>query len=225
MAKPLAITIKVASRKSPLAIAQVDEVLEEISSHYEGVDFISITTTTHGDNDLTTSLRTMGKTDFFTRAVDNLVLATICRVAVHSAKDLPDPLPRDLKIVALTKGVDPADALVMRKGTTFDTLPINAVIATSSERREQTVRALRKDLKFVDIRGTIGQRLEKLESGEVDGVVIAEAALIRLKLTHVNRIKLPGDTTPGQGQLAVVSLADDHEMAEMFSYIDSRIKR
>jgi hydroxymethylbilane synthase len=217
-------SITVASRKSPLAIAQVDEVLEQLAQHIEGVEFISVATDTHGDKDLKTSLRTLGKTDFFTKAVDNLVLDSVCQVAVHSAKDLPDPLPRRLRIVALTKGLDPSDSLVLRKGMTLDTLPKGAVIATSSERREQTVKALRRDLSFVDIRGTIGDRLAKLENGEVDGVVVAEAALIRLKLTHLNRMRLPGDTTPCQGQLAVVARDDDQEMAAFFALIDSRVR-
>ena len=84
---------------------------------------------------------------------------------------------------------------------------------------------MRPDLRFIDLRGTIGQRLSKLEKGEADGVVVAEAALIRLGLTHLNRVRIPGETAQFQGQLAVVCREDDKEMRELFACIDSRGKK
>jgi len=92
-------------------------------------------------------------------------------------------------------------------------LPHGAVIATSSSRREDVVKQLRNDLVFIDLRGTIQERLAKLNEG-VDGIVVAEAALIRLKLTHLNRLFLPGETSPGQGKLAFVARADDLELLQ-----------
>ena len=117
-----------------------------------------------------------------------MLLKGECRLAIHSAKDLPDPLPKGLCLAALTKGVDSSDSLVFREG---EKLPPNGVVATSSERREECVRLLYPDARFVDLRGNIQQRLSLLIQGRVDGVVVAEAALIRLGLTHLNRIKLP----------------------------------
>jgi hydroxymethylbilane synthase len=177
---------------------------------------------TYGDLDLNTSLRTLGKTDFFTREVDQLLLKGVCRLAVHSAKDLPDPLPSGLKVVAITRGKDPSDSLVFRPGESLASLPSGAVIATSSVRRQEAVRQLRADLQFIDLRGTIAQRLSKLDSREADGVVVAEAALIRLGLLHLNRLRLPGETVSYQGQLAVIAHNDDVEMASLFSCIDAR---
>ena len=145
-----------------------------------------------------------------------------CRIAIHSAKDLPDPLPKGLSIIALTRGIDPCDSLVFRSEEGLDTLPSGAIIATSSARREEAVKSLRTDLSFQDIRGTIEQRLQKLNDGLVDGVVIAEAALIRLGLTHLNRIKLTADTAPLQGKLAILAREDDLEMKSFFSCLDSR---
>lgn len=216
------VSITVASRKSPLAQAQVEEVMSALAKHHQKVDFLTVSTDTKGDCDLKTSLRTLGKTDFFTQEVDDLVLSHVCKVAIHSAKDLPEHLPSGLQIVAITQGIDPSDSLVMRPGKSLYTLQTGSKIATSSERREQVVKSLRQDLTFVDIRGSVDQRLAKLESGEIDGLVVAEAALIRLKLTHHNRMKLPGDTTPGQGQLAIVARRRDHEMEALFACIDSR---
>lgn len=159
---------------------------------------------TYGDLDRKTSLRMLGKTDFFTREVDEQVLSGHCDLAVHSAKDLPDELPEHLSLIAMTKGLDSRDALVLRQGDTLEALSSNAVIATSSERRAEAVGLLRQDFRFMDLRGTIEERLHLLDTGQADGVVVAEAALIRLRLTHLNRIYLPGSTVEGQGQLAVV---------------------
>lgn len=211
-----------AGRASPLSQVQIDEVEQELRAFSPAIRFERRLVPTTGDRDLKTSLRTLGKTDFFTRELDALLLGGECDVAIHSAKDLPDPLPAGLKVIALTSGVDPSDALVLRPGETLSSLKSGAVIATSSERREEVVRELRRDLTFIDLRGTIGQRLKKLEAGQADGVVVATAALIRLKLTHLNYIKLPGSTVPMQGQLAVVARENDAAMQQLFEPLDTR---
>lgn len=217
--------IIVGARTSPLSLVQVQEVLNELRVFSPQTQFEIIAVKTTGDKDRTTSLRDLDKTDFFTKEIDDMLLNGTCRIAIHSAKDLPDPLPQGLKIIALTFGKDSSDSLVMQQHCTIDSLPSGAIIATSSKRREDNVKQLRPDLSFVDIRGTISERLEVLESGQIDGVVIAEAALIRLNLTHHNRVKLPGATTPLQGQLAILARCDDAEMETLFAPLDSRKKK
>lgn len=174
----------IGARSSPLSRAQVEEVKREF-----GLDFEVIWVE---DLDKTTSLRGLEKTDFFTRELDQMVLQGKIDAAIHSAKDLPDPLPPGLAVI-YSKGLDPRDSLVIKRE------PV-CVVATSSERREEAVRQLFSNCAFVDVRGTIEERLAK----EVDGVVVAEAALIRLNLTHLKRIFLPGPTAPLQGKLAIV---------------------
>jgi hydroxymethylbilane synthase len=213
--------ITIASRTSPLAKAQVEEFKLEILKHHPSLTFETVFLETTGDKDQKTSLRTLGKTDFFTKELDILLLEGKCRVAVHSAKDLPDPLPKGLAIAALTKGIDPSDSLVMKNGSSLSTLPKNAVIATSSERREEAVSLFIPGARFIDLRGAIHKRLEVLDLGVADGVVLAEAALIRLGLTHLNRVKIPGATVPLQGRLAVVVRSDDEEMKALFAPIHS----
>lgn len=214
------ITIDVGARSSPLSQAQVQEVQRELQKHHPGIVLKPILVSTTGDQDHSISLRTLGRTDFFTKEVDALLLAGQCRIAIHSAKDLPEPIPDGLRVIAITQGVDSADVLVLRPQENFAALRSGALIATSSERREEAVRQLRGDLKFIDIRGTIGERLAKLDNGEADGVVVAEAALIRLGLTHLNRIRLPGSTSPLQGQLAILSRDHDTEMVGLFSCLN-----
>lgn len=224
MFKEKALEIIVGARKSPLSQQQIHEVLSEIRRYHSEVNFLPILLATQGDKDLNTSLRDLDKTDFFTKEIDDLLLQKKCRIAIHSAKDLPEPLPKGIVLAALTEGVDSSDSLVLRDGEELYSLPAGAVIATSSIRREEAVKALRSDLQFQDIRGTIEQRLQKLTSLQVDGVVVAEAALIRLGLQNCNRVKLPGETAPLQGKLAITARENDKQMLDLFSCLDSRKK-
>ena len=180
--------LRLGARSSPLSRVQVEEIRKEL-----GLEFEAIWIRTTGDLDRETSLRALDKTNFFTLELDEMVLKGDIDAAVHSAKDLPEPLSKGLRIDYISKGVDSRDSLVIHRG------PLK-VVGTSSERREEMVRKLYPDCQFIDIRGTIQERLKK----DVDGVVIAEAALIRLKLTHLKRIFLPGETAPMQGKLAIV---------------------
>ncbi|HEY5259173.1 MAG TPA: hydroxymethylbilane synthase [Rhabdochlamydiaceae bacterium] len=211
--------ISISARASPLSRAQADEVLLELWQFQPSVSFEPHWLETTGDKDQKTSLRTLGKTDFFTKEVDALVLDGTCRIAIHSAKDLPDPLPKGLAMIALTRGVDPSDVLVFRDG---ETLPPQGIVGTSCERRENNVRALYPKAQCADIRGAIEKRLAQLDAGRFDAVVMAEAALLRLGLTHRTRIPLPGESAPLQGQLAIVARKDDGEMERLFSCLDTR---
>ncbi len=195
--------IIVAARDSKLSRRQVEEALA-------GIDYEPMWVKTTGDHDLKTSLRTLDKTDFFTREIDQLLQRGKCRIAVHSAKDLPDPLASGLVLAALTKGIDPSDVLV------FNSLPPNAKVGSSSPRRDAMIKHYRSDLQIVDIRGPIDARLEMIDQGKLDGVVIAEAALIRLNLTHRNRIRLEGEPAPLQGKLAIIARQDDLEILDFF---------
>src|ERR1700733_14652120 len=214
--------LKVGARSSPLSQKQAEEVLLELRVHHPAIHFDPLWTVTEGDKDLKTSLRTLNKTDFFTREIDQILLKGHCRIGIHSAKDLPDPLPKGLCVVALTRGVDSSDSLVMKEGMSVEDLKQGDLVATSAERREECVSKINPHVRFTDIRGNIGQRLEKLEKGEVQGVVIAEAALIRLGLTHLNRIKLPGTTAQYQGQLGIIARQGDMEMEQLFKCLDVR---
>jgi hydroxymethylbilane synthase len=215
-------SVKVAARDSLLSRAQVQEVYAEITQHYPHIVFDPIWVQTFGDRELSTSLRTLDKTDFFTREIDELQLSYACRISVHSAKDLPDPLPAGLRLSALTRGVDSGDTLVLRENETLETLPLHARVGTSSQRRESAVLALRPDLRCVDIRGPIDQRLAQLDCRQLDGLVVAEAALIRLGWTHRNRLRLPGETALWQGRLAVLAREEDEQMQQLFACIDTR---
>ncbi len=216
------LTLQVGARSSPLSKAQVKEIYGALQQHHPHIHFEIHYLSTIGDRDQVTSLRTLDRTDFFTKDIDTWVLQASGRVGIHSAKDLPIPLAKGLILFCLTRGVDSSDVLVLRPDETLRSLAPGAKIATSSIRREEMVKQLRSDLSFCDLRGTIEQRLAKLETGEADGVIVAEAALIRLGLTHLNRLRLPGTTAEGQGQLAVVGREEDQEIKALFACLNVR---
>lgn len=207
--------VSVGARDSRLSKAQVEEVEREIRLFFPLFCFVPIWIVTKGDRDKTTSLRNLEKTNFFTDEIDERQLQGEFRLSIHSAKDLPDPLHPELEIIALTRGVNPSDAVVAR----CLPLPYGARIGTSSLRREAFLKTWRPDLECVDIRGTIDERLQLLDEGTLDGVVMAEAALIRLGLTNRPRLRLDIPVAPLQGRLAVIARKNDIEMQQIFQTI------
>lgn len=190
--------LRLVSRSSCLAKAQVAEFVLETDAKVEPF-FIEST----GDLDKKTSLRGLEKSDFFTKELDAWVLEEKADLALHSAKDLAEPLPKGLVCLWMSQGIDSRDALVVRDLIAFKKIE-EPKVATSSERREEAVRKVVPSACFQDLRGTILERLSFLERG-VDGIVVAEAALIRLKLTHLPRLYLPGTTASLQGKLAIIA--------------------
>lgn len=216
--------VVVGARKSKLSLKQVEEVLEELRRYTSEVEFEVLAVDTQGDRDLKASLKKMEKSDFFTQEVDTMQLQGKCQVAIHSAKDLPYPLPKGLQLIALTKGKNTCDVLVMREGASLHTLKKQGKVGSSSVRRDAVIQKLRPDLQCEEVRGTIENRLEKLFRGELEGLVVAEAALIRLGLTHLNRMVLPGESALFQGQLAILSRTGDEDMEKLFSPLHTRKK-
>ena len=208
--------VKVGARGSPLSKKQVEEVLGELKKFHPHVQFDPIWITTTGDIDRKSSLKTMPKNDFFTKEIDEKQLAGEFRISIHSAKDLPERLRDGLSIIAVTKGLTPEDSLLVSP-----TFSGKGKIATSSIRRELTIKELYPEAITVDIRGNIQERIAQLEKGEIDALVMAECALIRLGLTHHKRIRLPPPYAEGQGQLAIIAREEDQEMKELFSCIHS----
>lgn len=207
--------IVVGARSSALSQIQVQEIHLLLQNYHPDVVFVKKWFQTQGDLDLQTSLTSLEKTDFFTKEIDDAVLQGLCQVGIHSAKDLADPLPNGLTVVAYTQSIDPSDVLVLREGMTLQQLPFQAKIGTSSVRRERNIRALRQDLICMDIRGTIEKRLALLDEGICDGLVIAKAALIRLGICR-NTLPIEGEISPMQGRLAVVAKTSDMDMQKIF---------
>jgi uroporphyrinogen III methyltransferase/synthase len=210
--------VRLICRSSRLSRVQADE----IKSLLPEVEFAVNAIDSYGDKNKQIPLENCSIPDFFTRELDEALLKNEADVAVHSAKDLPYPVPYGLEVIALTKGKDTSDSLVSRDNLKLSKLPANPRIGTSSFLRAESIKQLRPDARIVSIRGTIEERISLIDRGLVDAVVIATCALQRLNLDSEISEILPFDTHPLQGHLAVVARNRDLRMKELFSGIDIR---
>lgn len=221
-------TVKVGTRPSKLAIAQVKEVFDLLRIAGVSLDYQIITFETTGDIDKKTPISEVEGTDFFTDSIERALLKGEIDVAIHSAKDLPDKLPQGLTIAAITKSIDPYDVLVVRKDLNYrslDELPYSAKIGTSSTRRKIQLKTYRPDLQIVDIRGNIDERIELLDNSDLCGIVIASAGLIRLGFEKRITQKIPFEIIkphPLQGCLAVEIRSSDYNLIELLSKINGK---
>ncbi len=205
-------TIRIATRRSELAIAQANFVGALIGEPFECV-FV----TTQGDRDQASSLSVIGGQGVFTKEVQQAVLSGAADIAVHSAKDLPSRSHDELVIGAVPTREDPRDVLV---GSTLSNLPDGAVVFTSSNRRKAQLLSLRPDLKILPARGNIATRMKLAKDG--NAVVVAKAALNRLNLRDYAGEEMPIDSfTPqvGQGVLAIEAHRSNGEILSILKTI------
>ncbi len=213
---------KIGSRGSRLALVQVKEIIAKIKSVYPEFKSEIVSFSTYGDKDKRTPICKIEGTDFFTREVDAAVLSGIVDFAVHSAKDLPDESSPDLKIVIIPTPMEQNDALVSKENLCLAHLRKNAKIGTSSVRRKTQLRNYRQDFQIIDIRGNIEERISILDNSDLDAIIIAECALIRLGLENRISRKIPIEIMephPLQGSLAMVIRNDNIELKNFFSMI------
>lgn len=207
----------IASRQSNLAKAQVYEFVRLLQAWYPRLRYQIYTVRTRGDEDKRTPLHTVENSDFFSDTVEELVLRGTCHLAVHSAKDLPTA-PRT-KIVATTHGRDPADLLVYGERYQWTLFPSQPVLGSSSSRRNAILRSLFPQGRICTIRGTIEERLHKLESGEYDAIVVAKAAIQRLHLSPPYTQTLPPPHHHLQGRLSITAATNIASWKKFLSYL------
>ena len=198
-------TLKVGTRGSRLARVQTNDALDKLKALFPQFGFEVTAFDTPGDRDLATDLR-VSPGDFFTRDLDDALRDGRIDLAIHSAKDLPDPVPADLDWFWLPWREDPRDAWILPLGKTWADLPPRPVVGVSSERREACCLRRFPGATHKPIRGTIQARLEQLDAGAYDALLMAGAALNRLGLSHRITEWIPLSELPvpeGQGTLAV----------------------
>lgn len=208
------IVLRAGTRPSNLALKQSRGALDRIEGSLEDIRFELVPITSIGDTDRTTDLRD-SPADFFTRELDNALLRGEIDLAVHSAKDLPAPMPAGIDWFWLPWRAEPRDVLVLAKGRSVADLPDHPVIGVSSERREAYCTARFPAGLQKNIRGNIEERIAQVDRGDFDIVIMAAAALHRLDLTGRITEWIPLDALEvpeGQGYLAVTFRADDEKM-------------
>ena len=209
-------TLTIATRKSPLALWQAYHVRDRLQGHFPELTIELLEMTTQGDERLDVSLTKIGGKGVFVKELETALYDGRADLAVHSLKDVPMELPGGLDLCCLTARETPTDAVVHRSGTQawdgFADIPQGAHLGTSSLRRIAQIRALRPDLKLSPVRGNLGTRLKKLDSGEFNGLVLASAGLKRLELgDRIAFETAPEEILPacGQGILGIEIREDD----------------
>ena len=203
--------LRVATRKSALAMAQTTMVAEAIVQANPDLSYELVSMTTEGDRRLDKSLASFGGKGVFIKELEVALLGGRADIAVHSLKDMPAEVLPEFKLAAVLHREDPRDAFVARGGVDgcrFMELPAGARIGTGSIRRVVQLKALRPDLEYVPVRGNIQTRLSKL--AELDGVVLAAAGLKRMGLAdQVTEFFSTEHMLPasGQGILAIETLS------------------
>lgn len=214
-------SIVIGSRGSKLALIQAESVAAKIEERHPHLKIDIIKIVTKGDRDRHTQLDRMGASAFV-KELEDALLNNRIDIAVHSLKDVPTKLPQGLCLLAVTERIDPRDVLISRSGR-LNELPPGSKLGTGSLRRAVQLAHYRSDIEVCSIRGNVDTRLRKISSGELDGIITAAAAMIRLKLEREITEYLPPEyflPSAGQGAIAVESRLDDEEIAELISPIN-----
>ncbi|MGL5291354.1 MAG: hydroxymethylbilane synthase [Vibrionaceae bacterium] len=197
-------TIRIATRRSPLALWQAHYIKTQLESHYPNLRIELVTMVTKGDILLDTPLAKIGGKGLFIKELEQALLDERADIAVHSMKDIPAEFPQGLGIVAICKREDPRDAFVSNHYASIAALPQGAKVGTSSLRRQCQLRAHRPDLMIETLRGNVGTRLSKLDDGQFDAIILAAAGLKRLELTkRITCFIEPEQMLPAAGQGAI----------------------
>jgi hydroxymethylbilane synthase len=221
--------IRIATRASRLALWQsnyVKGLLEELDPE---VSVTLVEISTKGDRDTSDFLYKSQSMGFFTSEVENALLDGRADLAVHSFKDLPTATADALVVAAIPKRESVCDALVASGDVkSIGDLPAGASVGTSSLRRIGQLKQIRSDLNCQPLRGNVETRVGKVESGEVDAIIIAEAGLNRLGLSDkISAVLDPAEfpTAPAQGALAIQIRKDEPELGELVGQLDDRKTR
>ena len=197
-------TIRIATRKSALALWQAEFVKAKLEAFHPDVSVELVPMSTKGDRILDTPLAKVGGKGLFVKELETAMLEDRADIAVHSMKDVPVDFPEGLVLHTICEREDPRDAFVSNQFNCLNDLPQNSVVGTSSLRRQCQLRELRPDLQIKDLRGNVNTRLAKLDNGEYDAIILAAAGLIRLEMPErISEYIEPEVSLPANGQGAV----------------------
>jgi hydroxymethylbilane synthase len=218
--------LRLGTRRSPMAVAQSLLVARAITEQTgREVELVGIDSAGDKTRELLTQI---GGTGVFVSSLRTSLLAGRVDLAVHSLKDLPTADPDGIVLAAVPGRDDPRDALVARDGAKLADLRRGATIGTGSPRRAAQLLMLRPDIHHVPIRGNAGTRLAKVESGELDAIVLGHAGLARIgRLDAVSQVFEPEEMLPaaGQGALAVECSAGREDLVALLGCIDDPVSR
>jgi hydroxymethylbilane synthase len=215
--------LRIATRKSPLALWQSKHVAQRLRDAHPGLGIELLPLSTRGDEVLDRSLAEIGGKGLFLKELEIALRDGRADIAVHSLKDMPARLEAGFTLAAILARADCADAWVSNDFASIDALPRGARVGTSSLRRSAQLRAQRADLDIADLRGNVGTRLAKLDRGDYAAIILAVAGLERMGLSARIRARLTPPEwlpAPGQAAIAVEARADDARIAGLLETLD-----
>jgi len=216
--------IKIATRKSILALWQSEHIKARIEAQHKGVKVVLEGMKTKGDVILDTPLAKIGGKGLFTKELEDSMLKGETDIAVHSLKDVPVVFPEGLKLAAICSREDTRDAMISEKFAKFSDLPRGARVGTTSLRRKMQLLIMRPDLEIISLRGNVQTRLRKLKDGEFDAIILAMAGINRLNLkAEVAHIYTFGfdEMIPAMGQGALgVEARDEKQILDEISFLN-----
>ena len=210
--------LRIATRSSPLALWQAEEVSRQLSELYPQLTVSLVQMKTRGDKMLDAPLAKVGGKGLFVKELEAGMLEGRADIAVHSMKDVPVSFPEGLELGLIMQREDPRDAFVSNRYNSLDDMPEGALVGTSSLRRQTQIREAYPHLKIDWLRGNVNTRLRKLDEGEFDAIILASAGLIRLGFHE--RIKAPIEPESclpaiGQGVLGIEIRSGDDAVRQL----------
>ena len=218
-------TLRIATRKSQLALWQADYVRDVLLQYHPDLNVELVKMTTEGDRILDTPLAKVGGKGLFVKELENGLLNGDADIAVHSMKDVPVELPEGLHLSVICPREDPRDAFVSNEYSLFEDLPKGARLGTSSLRRQCQLAAQRPDLNIIDLRGNVNTRLQKLDDGDYDAIILAAAGLKRLGMEdRITECLSPEISLPaiGQGAVGIECRQDDDWVNKLLAPLNDR---
>jgi hydroxymethylbilane synthase len=220
--------LRIATRKSPLALWQAEHVKARLQQAHPGLAVELVTMSTRGDKILDTPLAKIGGKGLFVKELEQGMLEGTADIAAHSIKDVPMEFPQGLHLATILEGEEPCDAFVSNSYDSVDALPQGAIVGTCSLRRRCQLLNQRPDLVIRDLRGNVNTRLAKLDNGEFDAIVLACAGLLRLEMDERIRQRIPAELilpAVGQGAIGLEAREGDDETLELLSVLDHQTTR
>ncbi|TMM45772.1 hydroxymethylbilane synthase [Colwellia ponticola] len=221
-------TIRIATRKSALALWQAEYVKERLEHFHEGINVELVPMSTKGDVMLDTPLAKVGGKGLFVKELEVAIMEGRADIAVHSMKDIPVDFPEGLGLEVICPREDPRDAFVSNTIKSLSELPQGAIVGTSSLRRQCQLKASRPDLDIRDLRGNVNTRLRKLDEGEYDAIILAAAGLIRLEMSdRIAQYIEPEEILPanGQGAVGIEARVNDPKIAALLAPLECKATR
>lgn len=212
--------LRIATRKSPLALWQAEFVKAELQKHHPDLGVELVGFTTKGDKILDTPLAKVGGKGLFVKELEVAMLEGHADIAVHSMKDVPMEFPEGLGLAVICDREDPTDAFVSNSYSSLADLPEGSRVGTSSLRRQCQLREQRPDLQVLDLRGNVNTRLGKLDDGQYDAILLATAGLLRLEMADRIRERLAPETSlpaGGQGAVGIECRTDDQATLDLLA--------